>query len=702
MNSDIRVRSRFGLSFSIVAGIAILSLILSLFVSLVVPFTASAAPVNLFANGFESPAGFSPWTSVNNDWSIISDNHSGSKSAEVKDANGDELRKNISTSGYGSITLSYWYKIPGGLSSNDHLKVQWSTDGVNWTTIRDYANSSTVANWVKATHNLPAGANNNGNFRFRFYGYDLGNNDKFRLDDVSLDASVLDTTAPVITVTPATQTIEATGPSGASATFGATANEPLSGSISCTPASGSTFALGATTVTCSATDIAGNTGSGSATVTVVDTTGPEITLNGSATINLSVGDSFTDEGATAEDLVDGDVPVVVDGDTVNTNVPGTYVIYYNASDEEGNDADEVSRTVTVSDVSAPEVTITPASQTVEATGPSGATANYTVSAVDDVDGDISGSATCGPIASGATFPLGVTTITCTATDSADLTGSGAGTVTVVDTTAPVITLTGSPTVTLTVGGLYTEEGATASDILDGSISVTVGGNVVDVNTVGTYVVTYNVTDAAGNNAVEVTRTVQVTAVVCGENQHLVENSCVDNTPVVPECNDNQHLVENICVDNAPEAPAPTGNGGGSGGGGGGGVVGNGPFSLGFVTQNNGGSVLGASTDAPSCGVHISSYLRKGGKNNVEQVKKLQTFLNTHEAAGLEVNGTFDQATFDAVKAFQTKYADEILKPWFAKGLSKDMNASGYVYKTTIRMINKISCASLNIPQPQLP
>ena len=42
----------------------------------------------------------------------------------------------------------------------------------------------------------------------------------------------------------------------------------------CTPASGSTFAIGTTTVTCSATDNAGNSGSGSFAVTVVDTVKP--------------------------------------------------------------------------------------------------------------------------------------------------------------------------------------------------------------------------------------------------------------------------------------------------------------------------------------------------------------------------------------------------------------------------------------------
>ena len=45
---------------------------------------------------------------------------------------------------------------------------------------------------------------------------------------------------------------EATGPGGAVVTFTATATDTVDGSITpvCTPASGSTFALGPTTVTC--------------------------------------------------------------------------------------------------------------------------------------------------------------------------------------------------------------------------------------------------------------------------------------------------------------------------------------------------------------------------------------------------------------------------------------------------------------------
>ncbi|HVX90558.1 MAG TPA: immunoglobulin-like domain-containing protein [Candidatus Paceibacterota bacterium] len=79
----------------------------------------------------------------------------------------------------------------------------------------------------------------------------------------------------------------------------------------------------------------------------------------------------------------------------------------------------------------------------------------------------------------------------------------------IDTEAPTITLNGDATVTLTVGDAYTEEGATATDAIDGTDPVTVGGDTVDTGTAGTYVVTYDASDNAGNAAAQVTRTVIV-------------------------------------------------------------------------------------------------------------------------------------------------------------------------------------------------
>jgi hypothetical protein len=77
-----------------------------------------------------------------------------------------------------------------------------------------------------------------------------------------------------------------------------------------------------------------------------DGIGPVITRTGPATINLTVGDSYTDAGATATDVIDGSVTVTPSG-TVNTAAAGTYTITYNASDAAGNAATPVTRTVVV-------------------------------------------------------------------------------------------------------------------------------------------------------------------------------------------------------------------------------------------------------------------------------------------------------------------------------------------------------------------
>ena len=83
-------------------------------------------------------------------------------------------------------------------------------------------------------------------------------------------------------------------------------------------------------------------------------------------------------------------------------------------------------------------------------------------------------------------------------------GGGGG-----DTIAPIITLNGAATVTLTEGGTFTDPGATAQDNVDGTVTVTTTGT-VDINTAGRYTLTYRATDAAGNTATA-TRTVIVTA-----------------------------------------------------------------------------------------------------------------------------------------------------------------------------------------------
>jgi len=81
------------------------------------------------------------------------------------------------------------------------------------------------------------------------------------------------------------------------------------------------------------------------TPTSIDTIAPNITLSGEDPITLSVGDTFTDPGASATDNVDGTVNVTVTGD-VNTSKAGTYTLTYTAVDSASNSA-SLTRSVVV-------------------------------------------------------------------------------------------------------------------------------------------------------------------------------------------------------------------------------------------------------------------------------------------------------------------------------------------------------------------
>lgn len=228
---------------------------------------------------------------------------------------------------------------------------------------------------------------------------------------------VVDTTKPVLSL-PSNSTHEATGSNGRTVSYVATANDNVDGALTptCSPASGSTFAIGATTVNCSATDAAGNTKTGSFTITVQDTTGPTITV--------------------------------------------------------------------------------PANISQEATGPGGAVATYTVSASDPVDG--SRPVTCSP-ASGATFPLGATTVSCSSADTRNNQATKTFTVTVVDTTAPSLFVAGTVTASATsAAGAVVTYSPSATDLVDGTRPVTCSPTSGSTFQIGRTTVTCSTIDTRNN------------------------------------------------------------------------------------------------------------------------------------------------------------------------------------------------------------
>jgi surface protein with Ig-like domain/parallel beta helix pectate lyase-like protein/polymorphic membrane protein len=107
--------------------------------------------------------------------------------------------------------------------------------------------------------------------------------------------------------------------------------------------------------------------------------------------------------------------------------------------------------------------------------------------------------------------LGDNSVQLTVRDNDGNTDSCTATVTVVDVTAPTVTINGQSTVTLGFGETYVERGVYASDSCDDDPEVTISGHEVDNGVLGTYYVYYNVVDASGNAAATLTRTVNVEA-----------------------------------------------------------------------------------------------------------------------------------------------------------------------------------------------
>ena len=319
--------------------------------------------------------------------------------------------------------------------------------------------------------------------------------------------SVVDTTAPVITLLGSSQVNVEVGSIYTDA--GATATDNYDGDLTSQLVVVNNVdvnTLGSYTVTYGVSDSSSNAASVvTRTVNVIDQTAPTITILGDNPVTIEAGSTYTDAGATATDNYNNDVTAdITTASTVDSNTIGSYTVTYTVNDASGNQATAV-RTVIVEDSTPPTITLIGSNPASVEVGNSYSDAGAT--ATDAYDGDITSSITTTSNVNINT--VGSYTVTYTVTDSSSNSATTTRTVNVVDTTAPVITLSGANPVDVDLGTTYNDAGATATDANDGDLtaSITVSSN-VDTNTVGTYTVTYTVSDAAGNQATE-TRTVNV-------------------------------------------------------------------------------------------------------------------------------------------------------------------------------------------------
>lgn len=366
--------------------------------------------------------------------------------------------------------------------------------------------------------NLVGGWDVNGVFTGSFSNpYDSSGNTYFfqgssPYGNANVDIINVDAAAPTITITgnnPHTHEVKNTYTDA-----GATATDTVDGNLTTSIVVTNNVndqVSGSYTVVYDVSDSSGNTAQATRTVNVVDTTPPVITLQGTSSIQVYQGQTYTDAGATAQDAYEGNITSdIVTTNPVNTSNLGTYIVRYNVDDASGNSATEVTRTVTVVVNNIPIISGNRVDYTLDYGDTFGsAEALSGVTASDTEDGDITADIVLtNPV---NTSVIGTYTVRYNVDDSL---GNAAvektTTVYVIDTTPPVITMLGSSPIDVPQGTTYTDAGATATDDVDGNVTSNISvTNNVNTATIGTYTVKYNVSDTAGNGATEVVRTVNV-------------------------------------------------------------------------------------------------------------------------------------------------------------------------------------------------
>ena len=171
---------------------------------------------------------------------------------------------------------------------------------------------------------------------------------------------VSDTIPPVIAAH-ADEAAEATSPAGATVRYlTPTATDDVDGTdgVTCSPASGSTFALGSNTVTCNAADTNHNNATPTTfQVVVSDSIAPIITIHADVTTEATSasGASVTYTAPTASDAADNAVVVSCSPASGSTFALGSHVVTCDAKDASGNSAKSTTFHIIVSDSTAPVV-----------------------------------------------------------------------------------------------------------------------------------------------------------------------------------------------------------------------------------------------------------------------------------------------------------------------------------------------------------
>ena len=351
---------------------------------------------------------------------------------------------------------------------------------------------------------------------------------------------VVDTTAPVFSGV-ADVTFAAVDASGTSATaleeFGAsiTATDLVDGDVEISDDVPEVFPLGDTVVTLSATDSAGNTATQTLTVTISDQTDPTVSLSNLSVEATEAGGALISSATllgqvTASDNVDVEPAISLDAEEGVFGF-GDTVVNVTVTDAAGNSG-AGSFTVTVADTLAPVFEgLSNLVLTVEEEQPVSSSDERFVAwldgitAVDVVDGDVAFTTSEVP----EEFPVGVTTLTFTTSDSRG--NENEESVTIRVAVGPAVIVSDDLTLVSLDGSSVSSTQANIAAFLSAASAEDFSGNALEVTNdapdsfeIGTTIVTFNAVDSDG---LEGFNTASVTVIVASAENDTDEDGIDD-------------------------------------------------------------------------------------------------------------------------------------------------------------------------------
>jgi mannose-1-phosphate guanylyltransferase len=289
----------------------------------------------------------------------------------------------------------------------------------------------------------------------------------------------------------------------------------------------------------SATDNCGNTGFAYQTITVVDTTAPVI--EGVIEVEMACDDIDMTIAVTASDACDTNVEISFTDELVSGGCAGRIIRTYVATDDCGN-SDEFVQIITLVDETAPVIEVMPENMTVECDQD---IPGFEPVFSDNCDEELDVSAISAIVQLDCGYQI---QRSWTATDDCENEITVSQTITVVDTTAPVLSSLPSDA-TYECTEVPAAEILTASDNCDQSVEVEFTEVITPLSCGFEVVRTWTATDECGN---EVTHTQTITAadVTAPVISGVPSNITIECGQAIPAPSSNVMVMDNC--DNAPD------------------------------------------------------------------------------------------------------------------------------------------------------